>query len=86
MQLSKKQRVFSRLFAAFLKSTSKFEHLEKKVELHSLCISEEVYNRYFWRTFITCNFEINKKAYLQTLNFLPIPLNISMTPIHTKKY
>ena len=26
-----------------------------------------------------------EKAYLQTLKFLPIPLNISMTPIHTKK-
>ena len=45
----------------------------------------EVYNRYFWRTLFTCNFQINKKAYLQTLNFLPITPNISMTPIHTKK-
>ena len=85
MQLSKKQKVFSQLFAAFLKSTTKFQHFEKKDELHSLCNSEEVYNRYFWLTFITCNFQINKKVYLQTLKFLPIPLNISMTPIHTKK-
>ena len=29
MKLSKKQKVFSQLFAAILKSTSNFEHLEK---------------------------------------------------------
>ena len=42
-------------------------------------------NRRFWHTLFTYNFQINKKAYLQTLKFLPIPPNISMTPIHTKK-
>ena len=44
-----------------------------------------VINRRFWHTFLTCNFQINKKAYLQTLKSLPIPPNISMTPINTKK-
>ena len=34
---------------------------------------------------LSYNFQINKKAYLQTLKFLPIPPNISITPIHTKK-
>ena len=45
----------------------------------------EVYNRYFWDSFFTCNFQVNKRAYLQTLRFLPISTDISMTPIHTKK-
>ena len=45
----------------------------------------EVYNRYFWDSLFTCNFQVNKRAYLQTLRFLPISTDISMTPIHTKK-
>ena len=40
MQLSKKQKVFSDFFAAFLKSKSNFEDFEKIDESHSLCISE----------------------------------------------
>ena len=48
-------------------------------------IISEVYNRVIWSTFFTCNFQINKKAYLQNLKFLPIAPNISMTPIYTKK-
>ena len=44
-----------------------------------------MWNRRFWHTLFTCNFQINQKAYLQTLKFLHIPPNISMTPIHTKK-
>ena len=41
-------------------------------------------NRYFRDSFLIRNFSIYKKRYLQTLKFLLIPLNISMTPIHTK--
>ena len=40
MQLSKKQKTFSELFSAFLKSRSNFHHFEKKCDPHSLCISE----------------------------------------------
>ena len=45
----------------------------------------DVYNRCFWHTLFTCNFQVNKKAYLEILKFLLISTNISMTPIHTKK-
>ena len=50
----------------------------------------EVYNRRFWHTLFIYNFKINKKAYLQTLKFLSILPNISMTPFilknnHVKK-
>ena len=40
MQLSQKQKLFSKLFAAFLKSSLNFEHFEKKDHPHSICISE----------------------------------------------
>ena len=40
MQLSKKANVFSQLFAAYLKSTSNFEHFEKKDNPDSLCVFE----------------------------------------------
>ena len=40
MQLYKKQNIFSQFFFAFLKSTSNFEHFEKKDGPHSLCIFE----------------------------------------------
>ena len=40
MQLSKKQKIFSLFFAAFLKLTCNFEYFEKKGEFHSLCISQ----------------------------------------------
>ena len=35
MILSKKQKVFSEIFATLLKSTSNFEHFEQKEEPHS---------------------------------------------------
>ena len=40
MHLFQKQKDFSRFFLAFLKSTLNFENLQKKDDLHSLCISE----------------------------------------------
>ena len=40
MQLSKKQKTFSQFFSIFSKSRIKFEHFEKKDDLHGLCISE----------------------------------------------
>ena len=40
MQLSKKQKTFSEVFSAFLKSRLNFEHFRKKDDPHSLCISE----------------------------------------------
>ena len=40
MQLSKKQKTFSELFPKFLKHRSNFQHFEKYVDDHSLCISE----------------------------------------------
>ena len=42
MQLSKKQKVFCKFFAAFVIATSNFENFEKKHELDSLCISENL--------------------------------------------
>ena len=39
MQLSKKQKNFSQIFVAFLKSILNFKHLSKKNDLDSLCIS-----------------------------------------------
>ena len=39
IQLSKKQKIFSQFIAAFLKSTSSFEHFEKRHDPHSVCIS-----------------------------------------------
>ena len=36
----RKQKAFPQLFAGFLKSTSKFQHFEKKDEPHSCCNSE----------------------------------------------
>ena len=44
----------------------------------------EVYNREIWHNLLTYNFQINKKAYLQTLKFLPIPSYISITPFMLK--
>ena len=38
--LSQKQKTFSELFSAFLKSTLKFAHFQKKDDRHSRCISE----------------------------------------------
>ena len=40
MQLSKTQKTFSQCFAPFLKFTFHFKFLERKDDLHSLCISE----------------------------------------------
>ena len=40
MQLSEKQKNFSRFFAAFLKSRLSFEHFEIEDHPHSFCISE----------------------------------------------
>ena len=39
MQLSQKQKILSEFFFAFLKSILNFEHLPKKNDPHSLCIS-----------------------------------------------
>ena len=44
MQLSKKQKDVSKFFIAFLKSTSNFEHFEKKDGPHSLSISKIIYS------------------------------------------
>ena len=38
--LSQKQKSFSELFSAFLKSTLNFEHSRKKDDPHSRCISQ----------------------------------------------
>ena len=40
MSLSKKLKTFPEFFFAFLKSSSNFEHFEKKDDIHSQCISE----------------------------------------------
>ena len=40
MQLSKKLKAFSGFFSPFSKSSSNFEHFEKKDEIHSQCIYE----------------------------------------------
>ena len=40
MQLPQKQKTFSQFFSAFLKSSLKFEHFEKKDDSHSRGISE----------------------------------------------
>ena len=40
MQLSEKQKAFSVIFAAFLKSMWNFERFEKKDDPHSFFISE----------------------------------------------
>ena len=38
--LSEKRKTFSEYFSAFLKSTLNFEHLQKKYDPHSRCISQ----------------------------------------------
>ena len=38
--LSQKQKTFSQIFSSFLKPTLNFEHLQKKDDPHSRCISE----------------------------------------------
>ena len=38
LQLSRKKKIFSRFFHAYLKSTSYFEHFEKKDRPDRLCI------------------------------------------------
>ena len=40
MQLSKKLKTYSQFFFSFLKSSSNFEHFEKKDDIHSQCIYE----------------------------------------------
>ena len=40
VQLSQKQKTFPRFFSAFSKSKLKFDHFQKKDDLHSLFISE----------------------------------------------
>ena len=40
MKLSKKLKISSQLFSAFLKSTFNFKHFEKKDESHRLCLPE----------------------------------------------
>ena len=42
MQLSKKVKIFSQFFASFLKSSSNFEHFEKKDDSLIECISENI--------------------------------------------
>ena len=40
MKLAKKQKLFWEFFSTFLRSSSTFEHFQKKDDPHSLCISE----------------------------------------------
>ena len=40
MQLSQKQKIFSKFFAPFLKCTINFKFFEKKNDPHRFCISE----------------------------------------------
>ena len=40
MQLSQKQKTFSKLLAAFLKSRLNLKYFERKNDLHRFCISE----------------------------------------------
>ena len=40
MQFSRKQKIFSHFFAAFLKSRIKLKYLKKKDDPHRFCISE----------------------------------------------
>ena len=40
IHFSAQQQKFSPLFVTFFKSTSNFEHIKKKHDLHRLCISE----------------------------------------------
>ena len=40
MHLSEKLKTFYQFVDAFFKSTSKFEHFQKKDDPHNLCISE----------------------------------------------
>ena len=40
MNLSQKQKIFSKNFSAFFESPLNFEHFQKKDDPHSLCISE----------------------------------------------
>ena len=40
IELSRKQKTFSKYFSAFLKFNLKFEHIKKKDDPHSWCISE----------------------------------------------
>ena len=40
MQLCEKQKAFSQIFSAFLKSELRFEHFQKKRYPHSWCIHE----------------------------------------------
>ena len=47
MQLSKNLKTFSHFFCPFLKSSSKFEHFQKKDHIHTQCISEIIdFQRY----------------------------------------
>ena len=38
MQLSEKLKIFSQIFSPFSKSSSNFEHFEKKDDIHRECI------------------------------------------------
>ena len=40
MQFSKKEKKFSKIFAAFLRSSLNFEYFEKKDDPHNFCISD----------------------------------------------
>ena len=40
LQVSKKKKMFSKFFAAYLKSASNFEHFERKDDPHRLCVLE----------------------------------------------
>ena len=40
MKVSQKRKIFSQLFAAFLKSSLNFEHFQKKDDSHSWGISK----------------------------------------------
>ena len=61
------------------------KELKKTIKQVTKMIETEVCNRYFWDSLLTCNFQINKKYTRKLLKFLPIPPNISMTPVYTKK-
>ena len=69
MQLSEKQKNFSRFFAAFLKSRLSFEHFEIKDHPHSFCISEI-------RTLKTCLDKCRKRLVSEdpsTSNMVNVP-------------
>ena len=64
-QLSQKPKIFSGNFVAFLKSTSIFEHFEKKDELHSF---KNIFWDFYWIFGVYINFwTIWKKRWASSL-------------------